>query len=129
MSRRTRRRLLLTLAVTLTAVVLGAWLLWPSPSAITEENYDRLRPGMTLEEVEALLGGPAGNYGYHGTRIVQTRDDIDVPRVHQCRYLQWVGARHMIGIQFDAEDRVIGKDLGEVTPLPLWRRPLSWLRL
>jgi hypothetical protein len=34
----------------------------------------------------------------------------------------------MIGVQFDADDRVVGKDLGDVTPAGLWRHALSWLR-
>ncbi len=33
--------------------------LWPRPSAITAENTARIRDGMTLDEVEAILGGPA----------------------------------------------------------------------
>ena len=83
--------------------------------------------GMTLEEVEALLGGPAGNYGFQ-ERIVQTRDDIDVLRLAECRYLQWIDSRCMVGVQFDIDNRVVGKDLGEVTPPPLWRQALISLR-
>ena len=33
------------------------WLLWAP--GLTEDNVRRIRPGMTLAEVEALLGGPA----------------------------------------------------------------------
>jgi hypothetical protein len=39
------------------ALLLTDRLLW-RPS-LTEDNVRRLRPGMTLAEVEALLGGPA----------------------------------------------------------------------
>ena len=46
------------------ALVVGALpltdrLLWQP--GLTEENVRRLRPGMTLAEVEALLGGPAAD--------------------------------------------------------------------
>jgi hypothetical protein len=109
-------------------VAVGAWLLWPRPLAITPENYEMIRVGMTLEEVEGILGGPAGNYGLQ-SRIVQTREDIDVARLAECRYLQWIDSSHIVGIQFDAADRVVGKDLGEVTPPPLWQQPWIWLRL
>jgi hypothetical protein len=34
-----------------------------------------------------------------------------------------------VGVQFDPDHRVVGKDLGEVTPLPVWRLALIWLRL
>jgi hypothetical protein len=33
---------------------------------VTEANYRRIRPGMTLEQVEAILGPPGGT-GYHAT--------------------------------------------------------------
>ena len=57
---RTRRWMLLALLATVVAVPTG-WLLWPPrPSAITWENFHRLnKTGMTLAEVEAILGGPA----------------------------------------------------------------------
>jgi hypothetical protein len=57
MSRRTRRLLLLALPV-LVALAAGAWLPWPR-TAITRENVEKIQPGMTLEEAEAILGGPA----------------------------------------------------------------------
>jgi outer membrane protein assembly factor BamE (lipoprotein component of BamABCDE complex) len=55
----TRRRLLL-FALIAVAVVLavGVWLLWPR-TAITRENAAKIQAGMTLAEVEAILGGPA----------------------------------------------------------------------
>jgi hypothetical protein len=124
-----RRLLLFGLAAGLIVLAVGNWLLRPRPTAITEENYGAIRVGMTLEEVEAILGGPAGNYGFRVERIVQTHDDIDVPRLAECRYLQWIDSRQMVGVQFDADHRVVGKDLGDVTPLPLWRVPLVWLGL
>jgi hypothetical protein len=126
----TRRRLLL-FGLPIALVVLGValWLLWPRSSAITPENYERIQGGMTFEQVQAILGGPPGNYGVHDPRIVQSRDAIDVARLADCRYLQWYDSAHMIGVQFDVDDRVVGKDLGDVTPAPLWRQALSWLRL
>jgi hypothetical protein len=126
---RRRRLLLFGLAAGLIVLAVGTWLLWPQPTAITEENYGKIRVGMTREEVEAILGGPAGRYGFPGASIVQTHDAIDVPRLAECRYLQWIDSRRMVGVQFDADHRVVGKDLGKVTPLPLWRRPLVWLGL
>jgi hypothetical protein len=61
-----RRRRLLVLAVLGAAVALagGAWLLWPRPAittAITLENAAKIQQGMTLAEVEAILGGPPRN--------------------------------------------------------------------
>jgi hypothetical protein len=53
-----RRRLLLCgLPATAVVVALVLWLLWPR-TAITPENAAKIRAGMTLAEVEAILGGP-----------------------------------------------------------------------
>jgi hypothetical protein len=56
------RRALLWLAgvvLVVGALFLTDWLLWQP--GLTEDNARRLRPGMTLAEVEALLGGPAAD--------------------------------------------------------------------
>src|SRR5437868_999234 len=52
-----RRLLLLALPVALVLLGVGAWVLWPR-TAITVENGDRIREGMTRAEVESILGGP-----------------------------------------------------------------------
>jgi hypothetical protein len=56
-----QRLALLALAIGL--VVLAAWMfvLWQRPSRITEENFERIQPGMSRAEVEAILG-PPGDY-------------------------------------------------------------------
>jgi hypothetical protein len=45
------------LALVVGALLLTDRLLWAP--GLTEDNVRRIRPGMTLAEVEALLGGPA----------------------------------------------------------------------
>jgi hypothetical protein len=40
------------------AIAVALWLLAPRPR-LTEEHLARIRPGMTLAEVEEVLGGPA----------------------------------------------------------------------
>jgi hypothetical protein len=54
-----RRKLRWMLAVGLVALVAaGALVLWPRPitPGLTQENFDRVQVGMTLPEVEGLLG-------------------------------------------------------------------------
>jgi hypothetical protein len=58
MTRRTRRLVLLTLPAGPAVALVAAWLLWPR-TAITRENAARIQLGMTLAEVEEILGGPA----------------------------------------------------------------------
>jgi hypothetical protein len=54
----TRRRLLvLGLLAGLLVLGVGGWMLWPR-TAITRENAAKIETGMTLTEVEAILGGP-----------------------------------------------------------------------
>jgi hypothetical protein len=56
----TRRRVLLLGSVAVVAgVAVTVWALWPAATAITSDNGARITNGMTLAEVEALLGGPA----------------------------------------------------------------------
>ena len=45
--------------------------LHPPPQKVTEANSERIKPGMTRAEVEAILGGPPGDYR---TRPTQTVD-------------------------------------------------------
>jgi hypothetical protein len=64
-----RRLLLLALPVALALLAVGAtWLLLPQ-TAITRANAARIKPGMTLAQVEAILGGPARHEGDSGVLI------------------------------------------------------------
>jgi hypothetical protein len=45
------------LALVVGALLLTDWLLWEP--GLTEDNVRRIKPGMTLAEVEELLGGHA----------------------------------------------------------------------
>lgn len=55
-----RRLLLFGLLAGLIALGACVWLLWPR-TAITRENAAKIREGMTLAEVQAILGGPERN--------------------------------------------------------------------
>src|SRR5262245_43237010 len=54
-----RRRLVICVAsVAFAGALVGAWLLVPGESPINEENILRLRPGMPLTDIEAIIGEP-----------------------------------------------------------------------
>jgi hypothetical protein len=61
----TRRRLLICLLIaTLLIVPIGGWVVWRAlyvPEPV--RAYERLRLGMTREEVTQAIGMPQGNYG------------------------------------------------------------------
>lgn len=44
---------------TAVALLLTLWLVGCQPSTLTLDNYQRLSPGMSREEVEAILGAPS----------------------------------------------------------------------
>ena len=57
-----RRRKLVAVVVGLAVLfAAGAFVLWPRPERITQENCDRIRTGMSRAEVEEILGLP-GDY-------------------------------------------------------------------
>jgi hypothetical protein len=49
----------------------GAFVLWPQPNSITQENCNRIREGMSRAEVAAILGVPSGDYRTGPTLIDQ----------------------------------------------------------
>jgi hypothetical protein len=51
-----RRTLLVALAVVVAA---GVVVLWPRANRVTQENYDRIRIGLSRPEVEEILGSLA----------------------------------------------------------------------
>jgi hypothetical protein len=78
-----RRRLLLGAGLLallgLAGLVLAAWLTRPQPG-VTEENYGRITYGMTLAEVQGLLGGEAEEWTPMGNTLIGTwrRDGLTV---------------------------------------------------
>jgi hypothetical protein len=114
------RRLLLFCLPALVALAVAAWLLWPS-TAITRENAERIRPGMTLAEVEAILGGPPRDEST-GPRIKEgdppeaAESGIylfqlavgNARAIHPCKLWQSDGV--LIRVDLDADERVTGSD-------------------
>lgn len=102
------RRLLLVVVAVVLALAAGVWWCWPR-TAITEQNFAKIRPGMTLEEVETLLDEPGSPDG--------------VPP--HPRWRIWCSDRLMIRVRLDANNRVNHADLHHFeTYLEYFR---SWL--
>jgi hypothetical protein len=108
----TRRRLLL-FALAAAVVLFGAsiWLLWPRACAITQENIDRIKVGMTFAEVEQILGGPPRDENHRGALYI---DALHISHAHKeddCR--QWIGQEHGVTVYF-ADQRVSASRHGDV---------------
>jgi hypothetical protein len=63
-----RRCLVLAVVGAAVALAVVAWLIRPNPG-VTPENYDRLRQGMTIEQVSTILGRPADKTGLECTEF------------------------------------------------------------
>jgi hypothetical protein len=73
----------------------------------TPEGFIRIEPGMTLREVESLLGAPPGDYHQQKFVITEgTRTRRAIPPT--TRRLVWFDEIHRYEIYFDADDRVVG---------------------
>jgi hypothetical protein len=70
------------------------------------ENYKAIRPGMTLQQVEDLLGGPPGDYGWFliGSTIMTEEGSIVPPGSKE---LLWFNDNHRIEVFFDGQGRVV----------------------
>src|SRR5438105_3137447 len=64
-----KRRMLLIAAITLTVPVAWlAWCLFRPGVDLSREACSQIALGMTMAEVEAIIGGPPGRYGGAGPR-------------------------------------------------------------
>jgi len=142
----TKRRRLLVLSLPL--LVLGGALIWlatrPKPH-IDNDHFRQIEHGMTLAEVEAIIGASPGNYGgadpnAYGIQACQgwicslfqdwrygqpimSLEKINA-QLEEGRIVVWTGRQYAIAVQLDAQDRVVGTGMGIRGTEPTW-----WQRL
>jgi hypothetical protein len=97
---RPRRALFLSLAAVVVGLALGFWLLWPRPTGVTLENYQKIRHGMTRDEIEALLGEPP----FKAETVYCDRPAPDTPCGMICR---WKSNQMALQVHFDLEGEVL----------------------
>jgi hypothetical protein len=118
-----RKRLVVFLA--LAALILGAdyltlWLTTPKKH-VTRAAFDRIQEGMTLAEVEGLIGLPPGDHRTRPTRIVWgVRGPIIFlePATQGRKYtsMEWIGDYGMICVWLDSEEKVVERAFTELRP-------------
>jgi hypothetical protein len=149
--KRHKRYLLAVLALTVAGTVA---FLWPRPR-VTKESYERIKLGMTRREVEAVVGGPPGDYTGGPTLPADPEGALaegvfqsDVTHVHLAEGVlqgdvsfhpstgRWDGDGAAVVVQFSTAGRVTSKFYHpskrlEQTPLAnLWcRLRREWRRL
>jgi hypothetical protein len=139
MQGRRLRKLLVVLAGLAVVATVGAVVLWPRAERVTPENVERLRVGMTQNEVEAIIGLP-GDHSTQETVVMpmNTESWCDVigetnPNERKAR---WIGDKTWVDVAFDKTGHVtflqLGKrgvvDHGALGNL-LWRVKRQWRRL
>src|SRR5262249_6180235 len=98
---------------------LARWLVSPRPGTLTRASGERVRAGMTLAEVEALLGGPAGS----------THPIIYPPPGTPGGSRHWADGNAPLWVTFDEQDCVEGAQFFEdhpPSPVRRWRHWIGW---
>jgi hypothetical protein len=74
--------------------------------SIDEEHYDRVKVGMRLEEVEAVLGGPPGRFDTRRKTLLGTPRETGRPSGRGSREEWWSGDQGLIQVYF-TEQRTV----------------------
>ena len=120
----------LFLLVLIGLVAVTAGFLPPSDS-ITREHYDHIRLGMTLSEVEALLGSPG--IGVHQVkRVAPNRKTVEMAEEgpfdnrpddnEPGRRLLWISRDSSVMIRLGQDNRVTDKMFLRLAPLTVYQR-------
>lgn len=114
-----RRLVFLVVAIVTVILAGGVWLLWPHTSrAISRENFERIQLGMTLAEVEAVMGekadlSQAGNWkGAAGKPGENTH--------------AWASAADGLIMVVTRDDRVTDKGFQPADEMPITQRIGIW---
>lgn len=80
---------------------------FPRPG-ITRQNAERIRCGMSHSEVEAILGGPAGDYRTVATACLPELTPLGGVDERDYPNSMWKGDAGIVCVMFDSADRVAG---------------------
>jgi hypothetical protein len=99
-----------TAVVLLVAIVVFSGY-WATRPGVTRLNYERIRPGMTLEDVRALMGG-GGRELPPDASVITMEAGGPVERLRGARKFQWADGYTDIRIGFD-NNRVTTKCISD----------------
>jgi hypothetical protein len=127
------RRRVDALVLGLLVVGLFALLIWPSPSRVTQGNFERIKEGMGRADVEAILGHPGDSTT--GLTFPIYRELIDDWPPVGTTLIDWTSDSVWITVAFDSSGRVVRCVCSENVrisqgPLEnlLWRLKRPWHR-
>ncbi len=119
-----RRHLLLaaTLIVLMVTGVVVAWVAWPRSSRSLRESARRIDFGMTLAEVEQVLGGSAAGASTRRFQDGAGRVQLWTRRI-------WLDDGFAIRVQFDTDERVVSRTMLDLPTNSIVEKARRWLRL
>jgi hypothetical protein len=103
-----RRRILISasiIALLAASLFLGGWLLQPKPR-IDIATFQQIRIGMTLPEVEAIIGAPPGDYGVGKGVLFDLGLDMDPREIDTRVRKDWLAKDEAISIWLDEQGTV-----------------------
>jgi hypothetical protein len=121
-----KRRRLLFLWIACCLGLMGP-LIWQALSQprIDAERFEQILPGMTLTQIEKLIGGPPGDYTDGQVSI--THGGLEGSSVV---YKDWVGDEIGIAVRLDGEGKIIEKQSFPTgVRRPFLEKLRRWLRL
>jgi len=130
-----RRSLVLGLPFLLAIGAFMSYLIRPG-AHIDRAHYEQIKPGMTLAEVEAIIGAPPGKHGGYDLNAYfwswELTPDGGIkfyPGFNaRDRMAVWAGRKVAIAVNLDTRDRVVDAVLGDTfTELSWWEQLLASL--
>jgi hypothetical protein len=109
---------LLLFAIALTALW---WFYLRPPYGITKRSFARIQKGMTIAEVEEIIGSPPN--------IISSLVSWAPPRLDRTTLRSWHGPEHQISLVVDGNGIVLGKVWDGPESSGFLARILEWLGL
>src|SRR5262249_31624007 len=128
---RTRVLVLVVVATAVGVLAYAGWWLATPRHRISLNSSVEIQHGMTLEQVEAILGVPPGNYATQEEfRRMGGGQTWHQTTGGRCRCAEWVSDELAIWVYFDPDGtaKLVGiTDIGGHAPEPLLKRMPRWL--
>jgi hypothetical protein len=93
-------------------LVVGFFVLrWAARSPINRGNFERIKEGMTLQEVDGVIGLPPGKYGtkWRRVKVLPEGSESFWDLSHEKRFVFWSSNDGEIIVSISPEGKVTGK--------------------